>query len=231
MRLTAILAVSRDGALGSTTSPTGMPWPRLQRDLRRFREATMGKVVLTGRKTYETLPPRGLPGRRIAVLTRNAAWSAGHPPGDPRCVRVLGPLDGVLPLLRREEEVMVIGGAEVYRAMLPRCDRLLLTTVERDYPDADVRLDRPGALTDGLVCLAREYHAPDESNPVGVTFSEWVRPLATGAASCRCGGMTYLLWPTPDVCLALRFEGGYIFLSALVFQGLALGEEPPCQPG
>ena len=39
-----------------------------------------------------------------------------------------------------------------------------------------MRLERPDALTAGLVCLAREYHAPDEHNPVAVTFSEWVRP-------------------------------------------------------
>ena len=63
----------------------------------------------------------------------------------------------------------------VYRAPA-RCDRILLTVVERDYPEADVRLERPDALTAGLVCLAREYHAPDEHNPVAVTFSEWVRP-------------------------------------------------------
>ena len=172
MRLTAILAVSRDGALGSTTSPTGMPWPRLQRDLHRFREATMGRVCIVGRKTYEGLPR--LPGRRLAVLTGKGA--SLHVSAAASLHSAHQSVDDALTFLAGESDVMVIGGAEVYRAMLPLCDRLLLTVVERDYPDADVRLDRPDALTAGLVCLAREYHQPDESNPVGVTFSEWVRP-------------------------------------------------------
>lgn len=184
MRLTAILAVSRDGAIGSTLSPTGMPWPRLQRDLRRFREATLGRVCLVGRRTYDVLPR--LPGRRLVVLTRRLGKN-GLPQGVPvLCTPGTG--GGALsPMayardtadalaLYPGEDAMVIGGAEVYRALLPRCDRLLLTVAERDYPEADVRLDRPGALTDGLVCLAREYHQPDDANPVGVTFSEWVRP-------------------------------------------------------
>lgn len=177
MRLTAILAVSRDGAIGDTRSSSGMPWPRLARDMRRFRDATMGKVVLVGRKTYDTLPTTGLPGRRIAVVTRNAAWSAGHPHGHPLCVRALGSINGVIHILRLEDEVMVIGGAEVYRRLLPVCDRILLTVVEADYPDADVRLERPEALTEGWLPLARETYQPDESNPVRVTFSEWGRPL------------------------------------------------------
>lgn len=172
MRLTAILAVSRDGALGSTTSPTGMPWSRLQRDLRRFREATMGRVCIVGRKTYEGLPP--LPDRRLMVMTRTHASVSSRAARS--VVGVAHSVDDALESFVYEPEFMVIGGAEVYRALLPRCDRLLLTVVERDYPDADVRLDRPDALTAGLVCLAREYHQPDESNPVGVTFSEWVRP-------------------------------------------------------
>ena len=90
-------------------------------------------------------------------------------------VGVARSVDVALESFVHEPEAMVVGGAEVYRAPA-RCDRILLTVVERDYPEADVRLERPDALTAGLVCLAREYHAPDEHNPVAVTFSEWVRP-------------------------------------------------------
>ena len=176
MKLTAILAVSTDGAIGDTRSPTGMPWPRLARDLRRFRDATMGKITLMGRKTYDTLPASGLPGRRIVVATRNAAWSPGHLPGDPRCVRVLGRIDNVLRILPDGEEIMVCGGAEVYRALLPACDRILLTEVHAAYPDADVRLGPVASITDGFRRLTRETHDPDESSPVRLSFSEWVRP-------------------------------------------------------
>ena len=76
-------------------------------------------------------------------------------------------------ILDADEPVVVIGGAEVYRALLPRCERVYLTTVEADYPEADVRLD-VAEVTHGRTCLSREHHQPDESNPVGVTFVEWV---------------------------------------------------------
>ena len=86
-------------------------------------------------------------------------------PASRSLIGVAGSVDEVLARLAPDADAVVIGGAEVYRALLPGATASL-TVVERDYPDADVRLDRPGALTDGLVCLAREYHAPDESNPV-----------------------------------------------------------------
>jgi dihydrofolate reductase len=174
MRLTAILAISTDGAIGQTTSPTGMPWPRLSADLRRFRDATMGRVCIVGRKTYDGLPP--LPGRRLAVLTRDRELCfPPHP--DPKAVYAGAmPPQVMLSVFRlREEEVMVIGGAEVYRALLPSCDRVLLTEVRATYPEADVRLGSVADITHGLRCLSRETLGPDESTPVGVVFSEWVR--------------------------------------------------------
>ena len=106
-RLTAILAVSRDGSLSSATSPTGMPWPRLQRDLQRFRETTLGRLCLVGRRTYEGLPP--LPDRRLVVMTRT------HAPVASRAVRslvgVARSVDVALESFVHEPEAMVIGGA------------------------------------------------------------------------------------------------------------------------
>lgn len=132
----------------------------------------MGKVCIVGRRTYDRLPM--LKGRGLVVLTRRPILDDCT--ASRSLIGVAHSVDDVLARLAPDADAMVIGGAEVYRAMLPKCDRLLLTVVERDYPDADVRLDRPDALTDGLVCLSREYHQPDDANPVGVTFSEWVRP-------------------------------------------------------
>lgn len=171
MRLTAILAVSRDGKIGDTTSPTGMPWPRLARDMRRFRDATMGKVCIVGRKTYDLLPP--LKGRRLAVVTRQHVW----PTDGPKAIYDAGYPDTLVRVMREhgEPEVMVIGGAEVYRALLPSCDRILLTEVRATYPEADVRLGSVADITHGLRCLSRETLGPDESTPVQVVFSEWVR--------------------------------------------------------
>ena len=171
MRLTAILAISQCGAIGQTTSPTGLPWPRLARDLRRFRDATMGRVCIVGRKTYETLPP--LPGRRLAVLSRNRERC--DPQLGPKSAYAIGlPQQKLLAALHGagESEVMVIGGAEVYRALLPRCDRLLLTVVHGTWP-ADTFVERP---TEGFTRLSVETHDPEPDSPARVTFSEWVRP-------------------------------------------------------
>lgn len=170
MRLTAILAVSTDGAIGDTRKPDGMPWPRLARDLRRFRDATMDRMCIVGRKTYDTLPP--LRGRRLAVLSRDVrstvTYGAVHyydPAAVLRAAAIIG-----------ESEVFVIGGAEVYRALLPTCDRILLTQVMCDYPTADVRLGSLESVTDGFACLSTERVEPDEHTPVRLVFSEWVRP-------------------------------------------------------
>lgn len=175
MNLTAILATDSTGALGLGG---GLPWPRLPRDLRRFREATMGKVCIVGRRTYDTLPP--LKGRRLTVLTRNPTATLDD---FPRAIFVASNTDearfnaeyrGGLDGYGEEPEVMVIGGAEVYRAAWPHLTRILLTVVDGTHP-ADTYLDPPGVLTEGFTCLSSQRHDPDADNPLGVVFSEWVR--------------------------------------------------------
>jgi dihydrofolate reductase len=178
VRLTAILAVAQCGAIGDTSSPGGMPWPRLGRDMRHFRERTDGKVVLMGRKTYETLPPKGLPGRRLAVVTRDRERCFPAAP-DPLAVFAGSmSMEAMLAALAclGDEEVFVIGGADIFRQLLPRCDRMLLTEVCASYPLADVRLDPPGVLTEGWHRLSSEHHATEEGTPLPLRFSEWVRP-------------------------------------------------------
>lgn len=184
MKLHAILALSRDGALGDTRAPSGLPWPRLGLDMQRFRRLTEGRVVLMGRRTYDTLPPRGLPGRRLVVLTRHLDAPArieGIPvplttgtggAGVRPCAWVRS-VEDALAAYPGEEVVVLAGGAEVYRALLWRCSRIYLTTVEADYPEADVRLD-PGEVTWRRTCLSWERHPPEDGTPVAVTFSEWV---------------------------------------------------------
>jgi dihydrofolate reductase len=171
-RLTAILAVSTDGAIGDTSSPGGMPWPRLGRDMRHFRGRTDGKVCIVGRKTYDVLPR--LPGRRLVVLTRTHA--SATVPASSSLVGVYQSADDAAASFASEPEVMVIGGAEVFRQLLPRCDRMLLTEVCASYPLADVRLDFPHVLTEGWHRLSSEHHAPEDGTPLALRFSEWVRP-------------------------------------------------------
>jgi len=119
-----ILAVARGGVIGADG---GLPW-RLPEDLKRFKELTMGKPVVMGRKTFESLPA-ALPGRRNIVLTREAGWSA---PGadvanDPESALWIADPDG------SGTEIAVIGGAEIYDLLEPFADRAEITEVHADY--------------------------------------------------------------------------------------------------
>ena len=125
-----VVAMGDNGAIGKGG---GLPW-RLSSDMRYFRKVTMGKPILMGRRTYDSLP-RVLDGRLNIVLTRDTAFPA---PG----AVVAHDLEQALDVARREAkrtgagEIMVIGGAEVFRAILPQADRIYLTEVKAS-PDAD----------------------------------------------------------------------------------------------
>lgn len=120
MRVTLIAAVSRNGVIGEGGA---IPW-RISDDLRRFRTLTVGKPVIMGRRTFESIGSP-LPGRKNIVLTRNADWRA------PGAIRAAG-LEAAYDLCAPAEEVMVIGGEEIYAAALAGADRIHLTRVEAE---------------------------------------------------------------------------------------------------
>lgn len=125
MSVTIIAAVARDGAIGIKGD---MPF-HISADLRRFKELTMGHPLVMGRKTFESLRGGALPGRRNIVVTRNAEWSA---PGA-ECFASIGEALAAC----GDTEVMVMGGGEIYRQTLALADRLLLTVIDAEVPDAD----------------------------------------------------------------------------------------------
>lgn len=173
MQVTAILAIDSTGAIGAAG---GLPWPRLPRDMRRFRDATMGKVCLVGRRTYDTLP--NLHGRRVVMLTRHRFYNHDVERTlavNPNATHVMYDLNGVRAFYGDiEPEVMVIGGAEVYRLAWPHLTRILLTVVDGAH-SADTYLSPPGVLCEGFTCLTSQRHNADADNPLGLVFSEWVR--------------------------------------------------------
>ena len=125
MKIALIAAVAANGVIGQDNS---LPW-HLPEDLKAFKRITLGKPVIMGRKTYESIG-RPLPGRTNIVLSRQPDWA---PPG----VLVATDLDQALDLAGQaggEGEVMVIGGEQIYRQALPRADRLYLTLVDREVP-------------------------------------------------------------------------------------------------
>lgn len=113
----AIAAMSENRVIGYDGT---IPW-KLSKDMQFFRRTTMGHVIVMGRKTYESIG-RPLPGRDNVVLSRNVQTIDG--------VRWVSDPDKIeLPSDARK--IFVIGGAEIYRALLPRCTEVLLTLVKR----------------------------------------------------------------------------------------------------
>jgi dihydrofolate reductase len=102
-----------------------LPW-HLPADLRFFKRTTMGKPLLMGRRTWESIG-RPLPGRRMIVLSRDPGYQA------PGCT-VARSLDEAVEIAGTVPEIMVIGGATLYQQTLPRAERLYLTLVEADVP-------------------------------------------------------------------------------------------------
>ena len=120
------LVIGRDGDL---------PW-RLPNDLKHFKQVTMGKPIIMGRKTWESLYVKPLPGRRNIVVTRNAGYEAEG-------AKTSDSLESALTLVAGESEVMVIGGAELFATALDTATRLHLTEVHAEiegdtyFPDFD----------------------------------------------------------------------------------------------
>lgn len=124
-----MLAVAENDVIGRGNR---LPW-RLPADLQRFKSLTLGKPVLMGRKTYESIG-RALPGRRNIVMTRAAGFAA------PDCTPV-ATLEAARLAGRDAPALMVIGGAEIYRQCLGLAGRIHLTLVHTRIADGDVYFD------------------------------------------------------------------------------------------
>lgn len=155
-----IAAVARNGVIGRENA---LPW-RLKADLVRFKAVTMGHPVLMGRKTWESLA-RPLPGRRNLVITRNTGYSA---PG----AEVYPDPESALIALEDHPRVFVIGGAEIYREMLPRANALMLTEVAADV-DGDASFPTHDHL--GFIESSRTHHQADPDNDHDFDFVEYRR--------------------------------------------------------
>lgn len=120
--MNAIVAVSENGGIGKDNELLF----RISADLKRFKELTSGHTVIMGRKTLQSLPGgRGLPNRRNIVITRDSDFTAER-------AEVVHSIDEALALA--DEDAFVIGGASIYAAMLPYCDKVYLTKV---YAEAE----------------------------------------------------------------------------------------------
>lgn len=150
--ITLVLAMAENGVIGKDGA---IPW-RIADDMKRFKQLTVGKTVVMGRKTWDSLPRKPLVDRRNIVVTRQPDWAADG------AVRAAS-LEDALALAEPGAEVMVIGGGEIYREALPRADRIELTQVRRAFDgDARFAFDR-GAW--------REIAHEDHATPDGLAYS------------------------------------------------------------
>jgi dihydrofolate reductase len=134
-KLTLVVAVAKNGVIGRDGD---LPW-RLSSDMKRFKAATMGKPVLMGRKTWDSLPRKPLPGRHNLILTRDADFRAD----DAWVYTDLAAMIAAGRAMAQEAgvgEVCVIGGAHVFSAVMPQADRIVMTEVNLE-PQGDAWLD------------------------------------------------------------------------------------------
>jgi dihydrofolate reductase len=155
MRITLVAAVAKNGVIGRDGD---LPW-RLPDDLKAFKRLTLGKPVVMGRKTWESIG-RPLPGRHNVVMTRSEGFAA---PG----ASVVSSVQQALELLTDHEEIMVIGGGAIYRQFLGRASRIYLTEVDAEV-DGDVTFPELDAAE--WEETSREHHPADERHAYGFTL-------------------------------------------------------------
>jgi dihydrofolate reductase len=149
-----IVAYDRQRGIGKDNR---LPW-RLPAEMQHFKKTTMGKPIVMGRRTFESIG-RALPGRRNVVVTRGMKAVDG--------IEQVVALDEALRLSGDVEEVMVIGGAELYNAALPLAHRIYATEVDAvfetdtHFPDVDPAVWRE---------TSRQHRPADPANPFAVDF-------------------------------------------------------------
>lgn len=151
--ISLVLAMADNGVIGKDGR---LPW-RIADDMRRFKALTIGKPCIMGRKTWESLPRTPLPGRDNIVVTRDEAFHAAG-------AIVVHSMGEAFERAGNAEEICVIGGADVYRAALPRATRIHLTQVHGDV-EGDTRM----ATFDPAQW--RETAREDHAAPDGLRFS------------------------------------------------------------
>lgn len=162
MTISLVVAAASNNAIGKDGQ---LPW-HLPNDMKHFKNVTWGMPVVMGRKTFDSLG-KPLIGRKNIVITRQPGWKA----------------EGAVPVKSIEDalfvaqqadanEVMVIGGGEVYKALFERAKRIYLTRVEAE-PEADTFF--PHILPEQWHLMSQQNHEADEKNSYNYSFQVWER--------------------------------------------------------
>ena len=155
MKLAIIVATDQQGLIGKEND---LPW-KLSADLQYFRRVTMGKPIIMGRNTHESIG-RALPGRKNIIVTKNKSYQAEG-------CKVVNSIPDALLACEQVEEAMIMGGASLYEQFLPQADRLYLTQVHASLT-GDTWF--PDWQKNEWSELSREDHQADEKNEYAYSF-------------------------------------------------------------
>ncbi len=149
MKLSIIVAMDDNYLIGKDNS---LPW-YLPADLAYFKKITIGKTILMGRKTYDSIG-RSLPNRRNIIVSKNTKFKADN-------CEVVSSIDVALSLTNNDNELMIVGGSSFYDQTIDKVDRLYITEVKGTF-DGDAYF--PEFDRTKFIELSRESHKPDEKN-------------------------------------------------------------------
>jgi dihydrofolate reductase len=151
--ITLIVAMGTNRVIGVNNT---LPW-HLRADLQHFKANTLGKTIVMGRKTYESIG-RPLPGRETVVLTRDAALQIDG-------VQVIHSVDAL------SGDIVVVGGEQIYTLFLPHANKLLITEVKA-APDGDAYFPGMGS---SFTETSREHHKADDQNDHDFDFVTYIK--------------------------------------------------------
>jgi dihydrofolate reductase len=159
MTISIVVAISKNRAIGKDNK---LLW-YLPNDLKHFKTITTGHTVIMGRKTYDSVG-KPLPNRRNIIITRQAIMIEG--------CEVVNSLEAAIDLCKTDQEVFIVGGAEIYKQAMGITARIYLTIVHKNFeadtffPEIDLREWRE---------VAREDHQPNEKNSLPYSFITYER--------------------------------------------------------
>lgn len=159
MKVSLVAAMAKNRVIGKDNQ---MPW-RMPSDLQYFKKITLGKPVVMGRKTFESIG-RPLPGRKNIVITRASSYQ-------PEGVEVVSSPEAALLAAGQVEEVMIIGGGQIYQHFMPLATDLHLTFIEAE-PEGDAYFpELPGSFTQ----VKTEACAGTDKDQYACQFTHWIR--------------------------------------------------------
>ena len=164
MNISLIVAAANNDAIGKNNQ---MLW-YMPNDFKYFKNQTWGLPILMGRRTFQALESKALPGRLNLILSRDKSFKA-------EVAVVIGKYDDALFMTKEHDynELMVIGGAEIYKLMLPKANKVYLTRIDANFEDADAFF--PELSPKEWQMTSEQAHQADEKNPYDYRFQVWER--------------------------------------------------------